>query len=98
MSKFEEIKCKIRDIKSPFNLKKIFSFLEPKQKLNMIIYNKKLQKNLGVSIDDFKTISGLYKIGGKNGKVKIYKQNTNTLIFEGEYVNGKKMEKEKNII
>ena len=33
----------IRDIKSPFIIKNIFSFLSEKQILNMIIYNKNLK-------------------------------------------------------
>ena len=33
---------------------------------------------------------------GLNGFGKEYKSNTMELIFEGEYLNGKKMEKEKN--
>ena len=64
----------------------------------MVIYNKELQKKLLFNLEDYKRISGKNKIGDKNGKGKEYILNTNILIFEGEYLNGKKMEKEKNII
>ena len=44
MAEFEEIKYKInlRDIKSSYMKKNIFSFLYEKPKLNMIVYNKEL--------------------------------------------------------
>ena len=95
MSESEEIKCNInikRDIKSFYIMDKIFSYLNQKQKLNMIIYNKELQNIFEVNINDYKEISGKYKIIEKNGKGCEYTLNTNKLIFEGEYKNGKKME------
>ena len=80
----------LRDIKSSYIIQKIFNFLYEKQRLNMIIYNNKLQKILVVNIEDYKKISGKYKIGGKNGKGSVYLLDTNKLIFEGEYINGKR--------
>ena len=72
----------INNISSPYG---VFSFLNEKQKLNMIVYNKKLQKMLLNDNKNYKIISGKYKIGKKNGKVKEYILNTNILIYEGEY-------------
>jgi len=45
MEKFGNIKNRIniRDIKSPFIIKNILSFLSEKRILNMIIYNTKIQ-------------------------------------------------------
>ena len=83
-------KIKLRDIKSPFIIKKIFSFLSEKKLLYLIIYNKELQKIFSVDIKDYIKISGKYKIGGKNGKVREYNIKTNKLIFEGEYLKGKR--------
>jgi len=77
-------------IKSTFILKELFSFLNEKIKLEMIIYNKDLQKKLEVDINNYKKISGKYKVGKKNGKGCEYKLNTEILIFEGEYRNGKR--------
>ena len=77
------------NIKSFHNLNEVFSFVGQKKKLKMIIYNKQLQKMFGVNIQDYKKLSGKYKIVGKNGKVKEYALNTDKLIFEGEYLNGK---------
>ena len=79
MSEFEEIKYNInleRNIKSSYILDNIFSFLDQGRKLNIIIYNKQLQKILGVNIQDYKKISGKYKIGEKNGKGREYALNT----------------------
>ena len=92
MEEFGNIKYKVnlKDIKSTLIIKKIFSFLNEKQKLNMIIYNKELKKILLIDIKDYKKRSGIYKIGEKNGKGKEYIINTNKLIFKGEYLNGKK--------
>ena len=87
------IKCNInlkRDIRSFYNFEMIFSFLNQRQKLNIIIYNKLLQKNFGVNIENYKKMSGRYKVGEKNGKGREYRQNTNNLVFEGEYLNGKR--------
>ena len=91
-------KTNLRDIKSAFIIKILFSFLNQNQKLKMIAYNKELQKIFLLDIEDYKKISGKYKIGEKNGIGKEYIMNANILIFEGGYINGKKMEKEKNIM
>ena len=80
----------IRDIKSSYIIKEIFSFLHERRKLDVIIYNKQLQEILHIDIEDFKQISGKYKIGEKNGKGKEYLLKTNKLIFEGEYLKGKR--------
>ena len=80
----------IRDIKSSYIIKEIFSFLHEKQQLNMVIYNNDLQKAILVDIEHYKNISGKYKIGEKNGKGKEYLLKTNKLIFEGEYLREKK--------
>ena len=61
-------KLRLQKIKSPYILKEIFSFLDTTQKLNIMIYNKKLQKSLGIDIGDYKRKSGKYKIGKKMEK------------------------------
>ena len=80
----------LQDIKSKYILERIFSFLKEKQKLNMIIYNKKIQGIIGIGTEYFKKASGKYKIGEKNGEGKEYRLETNELIFEGEYIKGKR--------
>ena len=90
MAEFKGIKDLIGNIKSAYIIKGIFSLLNEKQQLNMIIYNKQLQKILGVDIKDYKKISGKYRIGEKNGKGREYSLIEDKLIFEGEYLNGKR--------
>ena len=80
-------KINLRDIKSSYIIKRIFSFLFEKQKLKMIVYNKELQKMHLIGIDDYKEISGKYKIGKKDSIGKAYILNINILIFEGKYLN-----------
>jgi len=84
----------IRDIKSPFIIKNIFSFLPEKQMLNIVMYNQQFQKLLLVDMWNYKNMSGKYKIGGKNGKGKEYLLYSNKLLFEEAYLNGKEKEKE----
>ena len=82
------------EIKSKNIRKDIFSYLNEKQKLKMIIYNKKLQNIFGVNINDFKKISGKYMKIEKNGigsaYIWLYNSNNNKLIFEGEYSDRKR--------
>ena len=91
MNEFQKIKFEKdieKSIESLYTLKDIFSFLPEKLKLNIIIYNKHLQKKFDINIEDYKRISGIYKEGKKNGKGKEYDISSNTIIFEGEYLNG----------
>ena len=91
MAESEEIKkINLGVIHSSYILKGILSFLNKKQLLNMITYNKDLQNYYYVNIEDFKTISGKYKVGEKNGKGREYILNTNLLIYEGEYLKGER--------
>ena len=92
MNVFKDIKYKtnIREIKSSFIIKIIFSFLSEKQKLNLIIYNKEFQRILSVDIKDYERISGKYKVGEKNGKGREYIIKLNSICFEGKYLKGKR--------
>ena len=80
----------VGDIKSSYIMKGVFSFINEKQKLNMMTYNKKLQGIFGVEIKDYQKISQKIKIAEKNGKGKEYDLDTKQLIFLGEYLNGKR--------
>ena len=77
-------------VKSNFIIISIFSKLNNSKKLQLIRYNKYLQSKIGITIDDFKKESGVYKIIQKNGKGQEFSLETNRLIFEGEYLNGKR--------
>ena len=75
----------IQAVKSIYITRHIFSFLYENRKLILISHNKKYQNKLEINIDNYKTISGKYKIVEKNGKGKEYNLISNKLIFEGEY-------------
>ena len=81
MAEYENVSYMInnRHIKSSYIMKTVLSFLNEKQKLNMIIYNKELQKICLVDIKDYKKISLKYRIGERNGKGKEYIKNTKKL-------------------
>jgi len=98
ISKNGDIKLDLKlgkSIKSEYILKEIFLFLDRKRLFNLIIYNKYLQTVLKINIEDYKKISGKYRISEKDGKGKEYILNTNILIFEREYLKGKRYGKGK---
>ena len=80
-----------------FFLRVLFSYMNEKQKLELIKYNKSLQENMNISLINYKLFSGKYIEYELNGKGKEFNFDGD-LLFEGEYLNRKKMEKEKNII
>ena len=93
MNEFKNIKPEInigKSIESAYIMKDIFSFLSEKQKLDIIIYNNHLQKIFGISIKDYKRLSKIYKKGKKNGIGKEFDISGKNLLFEGEYLNGKR--------
>ena len=111
-NKEETIKyINILSVKSIYITKLILSFLSENIKFNIIKYNKNYQNKFGFNIEDYKRVSGKYKMIDKNGIERIYDSDTNKLlfkgqkngkgiefdedgdiIFEGRYLNGKKIE------
>ena len=77
-------------VKSKYIINKIFSLLTENDFLTVIKYNKSLQEFLGITLEKYKEISGKIKIGGKNGYNRIYELYKMNLIYEGEYLNGKR--------
>ena len=78
------------NIKSVYFSKIIFSFLNEEVKLKIVKYNKTLQKSLNIGLVNYKVLSRRYIIFGENGKGREYNILDNSLIFEGEYKNGKR--------
>jgi antitoxin component YwqK of YwqJK toxin-antitoxin module len=77
-------------IKSSNILKEILSYLNENKKLEIILYNKQLQKRIEVDINDYKNISKRYKFEESNGCGKEYIKDTEIIIFDGNYLNGKR--------
>ena len=81
---------KIENIISNYILKFIFRQLSKARYLEIIKDNKKIQKRVGVNIKYYKKESQRLKIIEKNGNGKEYRLGTDVLLFEGQYLNGKK--------
>ena len=97
IKKKDEIKIKnkisfknIKDIKADYFVQKIFSFLDEKVKLKLLIYNKSLQKKADINLTNYKLFSGKYIVYESNGKVKEYSSSNDYLLFYGEYLIGKR--------
>ena len=80
----------LKNIKSSYFIKKIFSYLDEGQKLKVVKYNKRLQENIKINIINYKFYSGIYIIYVSNRFIKAYFGADDSLIYEGEYLNGKR--------
>ena len=82
----------MKNIKSLYFTKMIFGHLSIKTKLNVCKYNKALQSLININLHKYKIFSGkyvIYETKGK-GKGKEYSILTDEIIFEGEYLEGKR--------
>ena len=80
----------LENIKSNYFKKLIFTYIYEEIKLKIIKYNKNLQKDLDISLLNYKLYSNKYIIYEANNKVKEYNIYNDQLIYEGEYLNGKR--------
>ena len=80
----------LKNVKSSYFLKYIFSHITEGRKLKLIRYNKKLQKENDINIINYIYFSKRYLIIEPNGKGKEYDGYSDNLLFEGEYLNGKR--------
>ena len=78
---------KIQSEKFP---KLLFSYIEEKRCLQIIIYNKEIQTSIGVTIENFKEVSGKYILYESPNKAKEYWISTGKVIYDGDYLNGKR--------
>ena len=76
-------------IKCSFFQKTLLNHLDEKRKLEIVKYNKSLQKQIGVNLINYKLFKGIYIIYETKEKAREYDFN-NDLIYEGEYLNGKR--------
>ena len=80
----------LKKINSTFFIRIIFFYLNEKQKLRIIKYNKLLQNKLDINIINYQYYKGKYVVYESKGKGKEYNSYDNILIFEGEYKNGER--------
>ena len=80
----------LKNIKSIYCFKNIVTIISEKRKLDLVKYNKKMQKTLDINLFDYRLLSKKYIIYEQNGKVKEYDNFNDKLIYEGEYSNKQK--------
>ena len=80
----------LKNVKSSYFTQTVFTFIKEGNKLKVLKYNKDLQKEMNISLINYKFYTGRYIIYGQNGKGKEYDGSDDTLIFEGEYLNGER--------
>ena len=80
----------LKNVKSIYFSKIIFSYINDKKILEIVKYNKQLQNNIDINLNNYKLFSGKYIVFEENGICKEYHLYYNTLMFEGEYKDGKK--------
>ena len=80
----------LEKIKSNIILKRILNGITKYKYFHLINFNKALQKRINININDYKNLTKKIKIGPRNGFGKEFKKDNEILIFEGEYINGKK--------
>ena len=78
----------LENVKSKYILKKIFSYLDVMTKLKIIKYNKSLQNKINIRLIHYKGFSGGYIKFKKTGFGEEIIDNY--LIYEGQYLDGKK--------
>ncbi len=88
----------LKQIKSLLILKKIFNHLFIDAKLRLLRYNKNFQNILNINIIDFKNLSEKYIIIERTGYGKEYDSHDDELLYEGEFINGKRNGKGKEYI
>jgi len=88
----------LKNIKSIYFIKFIFVHVDEKQELKIVKSNKRVQKNIDISIINYKLFTGKYIIYESNKIGKEYNGYDDRLIFEGEYLNGKRNGKGKEYL
>ena len=80
----------LNNCKSQYFVRIIFSYIYELKKLEIVKYNKRMQKKLDINILNYRQFSGSYIIYESKNKGKEYEVGKNLLIYEGEFLNGKR--------
>ena len=81
---------KLKNIKSLEIIKKLFSYLDEEIKLKISKYNNCLKKAIDINLYNYKYFTGRYIEYETNNKGKEYNGYSGRLIYEGEFLNGKR--------
>ena len=87
----------LEKIKSIFFIKILFFHIEEREKLKLVKYNKTLQYTIGLNLINYKILSEKYIQFDTKRKGKEYNY-YDELVFEGEYLNGKRNGKGKEYV
>ena len=89
----------LKKIKPLFFIRKLFMLVDEGKKLKILRYNKELQNTIEISFTNYKHFRGIELIYESNGLVKEidYSHDDGSLIYEGEYLNGKRNGKGKEL-
>ena len=83
MKKLKKIRCK-------YIIQIVFSFIQKKTSLQIVKYNKDLQTKLNLKLSSYKKLSETFIIYDTKTKGKEYKSKNKQLLFEGDFIHGKK--------
>ena len=82
-------------VKSRYIIKKIFTYITILGKARISLLNTKIHNLMNIDIEFIKKVSGKLKVAPENGRGKEYILDTDKVIFQGEYKNGKRSGKGK---
>ena len=80
----------LKKSKSSYFTQRIFSHINEKRKLQILKYNKTLQKLMNINIINYVYYKGNYIIYDYNRLGKEYNKKNDTLEYEGEFINGER--------
>ena len=80
----------LNEIHSSYIKKIVLSYINDNTRYHLIKYNKNIQNILDITIMNYRILSGKYILGDPNGKGKEYNSFSDALIFEGEFIKGKR--------
>ena len=77
-------------VKSIHFVKRLFRLISEGKKLKVVKYNRNIQHKLNITILDYKSFIGTYTAFEGNGIVREYYSYNDVILFEGEYLNGRR--------
>ena len=81
----------LENLKGSYFIKIIFSFIYEGTRLKLVKFNKNFQAKIDIDINDYKTWNEKKVIINEgNGKAREYDSSNCLLLYEGEYLNGKR--------
>ena len=80
----------LKNVKSKYILNIFFSYLDVRQKLKILKYNKSLQKDMDISLINYKFFSNKYIILEENVEGEGYEVLFDTVSYEGNFLHGER--------